>query len=85
MQLDLLITEFARTVTSGAIEIYNEFSLQHELGIFLRMELPGRKVQFERNVSHFNLSKASFSIPQTRTSDPQRVRANSRRTFGSWR
>lgn len=31
--------------------IYNEFSLQHELGIYLRNELGGNyKVQFERNV-----------------------------------
>jgi hypothetical protein len=32
-------------------DIYNEFSLQFELGIFLRLNLPaGCKVQFERNV-----------------------------------
>ena len=31
--------------------IYNEFSLQHELGIYLRGHLPGNyKVQFERNI-----------------------------------
>lgn len=35
------------------IEIYNEFSLQHELGIYLRTELPQYKVQFERNVNYF--------------------------------
>ena len=39
--------------------IYNEFSLQHELGIFLRKELEpfGFKVQFERNIENF------FQIP----------------------
>ena len=38
-------------------KIYNEFSLQHELGIFLRDEIkkldPNFKVQFERNVKDF--------------------------------
>ena len=51
MQLDCQIEDFAKAVGSGAVEIYNEFSLQHELGVFLR------KVQFERNVSHFKLQK----------------------------
>lgn len=32
---------------------YNEISLQHELGIYLRNKLPSYKVQFERNVSYF--------------------------------
>ena len=35
------------------IEIYNEFSLQHELGIYLRNNMPEYKVQFERNVKYF--------------------------------
>ncbi len=37
-------------------DIYNEFSLQHELGIFLRDKLKddGVKVQFERNTRWFN-------------------------------
>lgn len=38
-------------VTSQNIDLYNEFSLQHELGIFLREALTPYKVQFERNVS----------------------------------
>jgi len=33
--------------------IYNEFSLQHELGIFLRSKISPLSVQFERNVSYF--------------------------------
>ena len=33
------------------IEIYNEFSFQHELGLFLRRELKSYTIQFERNVS----------------------------------
>lgn len=36
-----------------SIEVYNEFSLQHELGIFLRKKLPEYIVQFERNVEKF--------------------------------
>lgn len=36
------------------VEIYNEFSLQHELGMFLRKKLDSKyKVQFERNISYF--------------------------------
>lgn len=37
------------------IEIYNEFSLQHELGVFLRTQFPNYQVQFERNISHFGV------------------------------
>jgi hypothetical protein len=60
MKLDRQIEGFAKLVGSGAIEIYNEFSLQHELGLFLRNQLNGCKVQFERNVSHFKLQKSAF-------------------------
>jgi hypothetical protein len=35
------------------LDVYNEFSLQHELGVFLRGKLEQRNVQFERNVSFF--------------------------------
>ncbi len=56
-----LIDEFGATVRDGRAEIYNEFSLQHELGMFLRGKLPSFKVQFERNVSYFFSSKASFT------------------------
>ena len=53
LDLQGLITEFFATVRSQEIEIYNEFSFQHELGIYLRNELPDYKVQFERNVAYF--------------------------------
>ncbi len=36
-----------------AIELYNEFSLQHELGIYLRKVMKGYSIQFERNISFF--------------------------------
>lgn len=48
-----LIQDFFFVVECDSVELYNEFSLQHELGIFLRNKLPGYKVQFERNVSFF--------------------------------
>jgi len=53
IDLKELIEQFFFTVENSGIEIYNEFSLQHELGIFLRNKLPGYKIQFERNVSFF--------------------------------
>ena len=53
IDLKELIEQFFDIVESSGIEIYNEFSLQHELGIFLRNKLPGYKIQFERNVSFF--------------------------------
>lgn len=48
-------------VESGSVEIYNEFSLQHEFGIFLRSTLQTVKVQFERNVSYFGANKSDFA------------------------
>ena len=53
---DALIQGFFKEVTSGHIEIYNEISLQHEFGIYLRRTLPaGFKVQFERPTSYFQI------------------------------
>jgi len=47
------LEEFIGLLKSGEIEVYNEFSFQHELGYFLRNQLkhyPGDfKIQFERN------------------------------------
>jgi hypothetical protein len=60
MKLNQHIASFAQAVGNGTIEIYNEFSLQHELGLYLRSQLTDCKVQFERNVSHFKLTKADF-------------------------
>ena len=50
------LEQFFEYITAHNIEVYNEFSFQHELGIFLRMTLPQYKVQFERNVSYFGIS-----------------------------
>lgn len=57
IDLKVLIEHFFVKVRINNIEIYNEFSLQHELGIYLRNMLPSYKVQFERNVSYFFTQK----------------------------
>jgi hypothetical protein len=56
------IQSFFRQVESGSIEIYNECSLQYELGIFLRSAAGDgpQKVQFERPVGFFGLSRPGF-------------------------
>ena len=53
MQLENIINDFFKFAEDNNIEIYNEFSLQHEMGIYFRSILPTYKVQFERNVSYF--------------------------------
>ena len=55
-----MIEAFFEEVASGNIEIYNEFSLQHELGIFLRGKFQDKRVQFERNVSYFGFDKSQL-------------------------
>ncbi len=54
-KIEALLHEFWNHAEKENIEIYNEFSLQHELGMFLRQKLPGYKVQFERNISFFGI------------------------------
>lgn len=49
------MTDFMRFIISDNVEVYNEFSLQHELGIYLRNKLPDYKVQFERNAKYFDI------------------------------
>ncbi len=56
------ILKFLYEIQEDNIEIYNEFSLQHELGIFLRNTLnDDLKIQFERNVEFFFKSKNGFT------------------------
>ena len=57
MDLHKLIDTFFLQLNYNDIEIYNEFSLQHELGIFIRNQLTEYKVQFERNVSYFGVGE----------------------------
>lgn len=49
-----LLPEFAESIASGKVEIYNEFSLQHEIGVFLRARLPEFVLRFERNGGFVN-------------------------------
>jgi len=53
LNLKEILGGFFQYVKDKNIELYNEFSLQHELGIYLRSILPDYKVQFERNISYF--------------------------------
>ncbi len=53
VSLEQHIRSFLSLIASGSVEVYNEFSLQHELGVFLRGIFQGKKVQFERNVDYF--------------------------------
>ena len=55
MNLEKHIRDFMKDIADGKIEVYNEFSLQHELGIFLRERIKGYKIQFERNASYFDI------------------------------
>lgn len=56
MNIVKLLQQFMCMVEIEEIEVYNEFSLQHELGIFLRENLRDYKVQFERNTKFFGIS-----------------------------
>lgn len=55
MNLEKIIERFVNTKINDDV-VYNEFSLQHELGIFLRDELKKDtfRVDFERNVKFFS-------------------------------
>src|SRR5579863_9341110 len=72
------IESFVAGIATGQIEVYNEFSLQHELGLFLRCQATLGKVQFERNVSHFSFNRQQMftkkeidlSILDSQTSRP---------------
>ncbi len=56
MNFEEIIEKFLNNVKEKKIEIYNEFSLQFELGIFLKNEFKKYKVEFERNVSFFDIT-----------------------------
>jgi hypothetical protein len=52
--IQTIIKSFLEQVGLDVIEVYNEFSLEHELGIYFRKNLvKGYKVQFERPVNFF--------------------------------
>ena len=48
-QMEEVVSEFFKEVEAKRISIYNEFSLQHEFGIFLRASVDQEwKVEFEK-------------------------------------
>lgn len=52
-----LMLYFIKYLKDNNIKLYNEFSLQHELGIFLRFcfnDSDDYKIEFERNVKNIN-------------------------------
>lgn len=57
--LSIYISDFFSYADSKKIELYNEYSLQHELGIFLRNKCPKYSVQFERNTNFFGIKTAT--------------------------
>lgn len=60
LNLTGLTDDFFRLVREGSVEIYNEFSLQHELGLHLRGALPTDwKVQFERPVDFYGIPRSA--------------------------
>ena len=60
LDLKSLVESFFFYIEAEEIEIYNEFSFQHELGIFLRKELEDYTIQFERNVSYSSISNQTI-------------------------
>lgn len=53
-----LMEDFFLYLNQEKIQIYNEFNIQHELGIFLRFycrETKDYKIEFERNIDDLNL------------------------------
>ena len=55
--LSAFISDFFKYAYNKKIELYNEYSLQHELGIFLRNQCPNYSVQFERNTKFFGINQ----------------------------
>lgn len=57
--LSIYISDFFSYADRQKIELYNEYSLQHELGIFIRNQCPNYSVQFERNTNFFGINTAT--------------------------
>lgn len=58
--IEHIVSGFLNRVRSESVEVYNEFSLQHELGFYLREHYSNYRVQFERNISHFGGEAKNF-------------------------
>ena len=48
------LKHFFSLLSQNQIEVYNEFSLQHELGIYLRSVFTQHKIQFEIDIVIYN-------------------------------
>ena len=59
-EADTLVEPFFSDVRNGIVQIYNEFSFQPELGIFLRKGFPNKKIQFERSIEYFGFDRSAF-------------------------
>ncbi|MEG0165556.1 hypothetical protein [Anaerorhabdus sp.] len=57
LDLKKLLDCFMVEVANGNVEIYNEASLQYELGIYLRSNINDFSIQFERNTKYFGEDK----------------------------
>lgn len=61
LNLQIHLNEFMVKIAEGVIEIYNEFSTQFELAIYLRENLANEyKIQLERNIDYFGLAKGNY-------------------------
>jgi len=61
IELTPYLTDFLSNIKNGEIEIYNEFSVQFELAMYLRVSLNKHyKIQLERNIAYMGLNKRDF-------------------------
>ena len=60
MEIKQIVSNFFEYVKEKEIDIYNEFSFQHELGVFFRNQITetNYKIEFERNISFFQIQKS---------------------------
>lgn len=76
MNLKSDISTFFRFLEVGVFETENEFSLQHELGIFLRTMIESPyKLQFGRSVNFFILMRKDKKVKLTSSSIIQQLRS----------
>jgi hypothetical protein len=54
------LDDFFGLIKSGEIDIYNEASVQFELGWFLRLKYPTANISLERNVAYLGVDKSDF-------------------------
>lgn len=56
-----IVPQFFQQIEKGTIEIYNEFSLQHEIGFYFRSNsITNDRVYFERPVTYFGYPAKNF-------------------------